>query len=198
MLYKKGLFARFFRFLGKKLIIPILRSQHPPEFTARGVMIGLAWAMTPLVGVQMYAVFMTWLATKKLFKWDFNLPIALAWTWVSNVFTMLPIYYVFYATGKLGIGRYETFSGYDGFIKLWKGAFAKDVSIYEALKTSVNVMVTEWGLAMTVGCVPWAILFAWLGYKYGLKYAIKAAARREARRKRKELAAQEKQNINKI
>jgi hypothetical protein len=43
-----------------RLIVPLKRRRHSPEYTARGVMIGLFWAFTPMVGIQMYLVSMTW------------------------------------------------------------------------------------------------------------------------------------------
>ena len=39
---------RIKRLLRLKLIVPLLRSPHPPEYKARGVAVGLMWAMTPL------------------------------------------------------------------------------------------------------------------------------------------------------
>ena len=87
-----SLIRRFGRLLYLKLIVPLKRSKHPVSYTARGVLVGMMWAMTPLVGIQMTTVWFTWITAKFLFKWDFSLPVALAWTWVTNVFTMFPIY----------------------------------------------------------------------------------------------------------
>ena len=42
------------RLLKMKLVIPVLRSTLPPEVKAMGVAVGLFWAMTPLVGIQMW------------------------------------------------------------------------------------------------------------------------------------------------
>ena len=75
---KRNLWQNLGRICRYRLVIPILRSPHPPEYKARGVAVGTAWAMTPLVGIQMYLVFMTWLISKKVFKWNFSLPLGLA------------------------------------------------------------------------------------------------------------------------
>ncbi len=99
-----------------RLIVPIKRSKHPPTYTAHGSLVGLAWAFTPLVGIQMYLVFMTWVIGRKVFKYDFNLIVALAWTWVTNVATMLPTYYIFYITGQIMLGRWNDISGYQSFV----------------------------------------------------------------------------------
>ena len=98
MVIAKYFWDVFVRLVKFKILVPILRSNQPPSYTARGSLVGLIWAMTPLIGVQMYLVFMTWLIAKKFFKWDFNLPIALAWTCVTNVFTLAPTYYLFFVT----------------------------------------------------------------------------------------------------
>ena len=111
-----SLWERLSRLARHRLVVPIKRSPHPPEHTARAVMFGVFWAMTPLVGVQMYLVFFTWLACRRSEKLNFSLIIGLAWTWISNVFTMWPLYYVFYVTGKFLLGRLDTASGYEGFV----------------------------------------------------------------------------------
>ena len=62
------------------------------------------WAMTPFFGIQMALVMGTWLVTKKIFNWDFSIVNGLAWTWVTNVFTLLPVFYMFFLTGNLMLG----------------------------------------------------------------------------------------------
>jgi hypothetical protein len=89
---KRSLWQRMVRLTTYRLLIPIKRARHAPEYGARGVMVGMAWAMTPLVGIQMYLVFMTWLIARRLFRWNFSLIIGLAWTWTTNVITLFPIY----------------------------------------------------------------------------------------------------------
>ncbi len=93
------------RMVRYRLVIPLKRSMHAPEYTARGVMVGLVWAMTPTVGIQMLAVLLTWLIARKLFKWDFSVFIGMAWTWSTNFVTAGPVYYLFYLTGQLMLGR---------------------------------------------------------------------------------------------
>ena len=123
---KRGFFKTIALLIRLKLVIPMIRSKAPPEITARGAMIGMAWAMTPLVGIQMYLVLMTWLCTRKFFKWDFSLPVGLAWTWVTNVFTMPPFYYVFYLTGKVMTGEFAERTTYSKFYNLMH--FALDIN----------------------------------------------------------------------
>ncbi|MEQ9363243.1 MAG: DUF2062 domain-containing protein, partial [Leptospirales bacterium] len=60
--------------------------------------VGLFWALTPLVGVQMLLVTANW-AVFRVFRLHFHLVIGVAWVWLSNPFTMVPLYYSFYITG---------------------------------------------------------------------------------------------------
>jgi hypothetical protein len=180
---KKGAWNGLIRLTRLKLLIPILRSKHPPEYTARGVLVGMAWAMTPLVGIQMYTVFMTWLIARKLFKWDFSLIVGLAWTWVTNVFTMLPCYYAFYLTGQVLLGNWNDLSGYNSFVEAYFRTFDEGLGTWETVQMYAVMIVKDWGLAMAVGSLPWAALGGWLGYKFGLAYAERRAHRLRAKRR---------------
>ena len=57
-------FDRIARLIKLRLVVPLMRSQHPPEYTAWGTAIGLAWAFTPTPGIQMGLVFVTWLQSR--------------------------------------------------------------------------------------------------------------------------------------
>jgi hypothetical protein len=160
-----------------RLLIPIKRARHAPEYGARGVMVGMAWAMTPLVGIQMYLVFMTWLIARRLFRWNFSLIIGLAWTWTTNVITLFPIYYVFYVTGQMLLGNWDNVSGYDSFVGLFEETFGAELSLLETLKRYGVFVIKDWGLAMAVGSLPWSALGGWLGYRWGLAYARRRRAK---------------------
>ena len=166
---KRGFFKTIVSLIRVKLVIPMIRSKNPPEITARGAMVGTAWAMTPLVGIQMYLTFMTWLFTRKVFKWDFNLPVGLAWNWVTNVFTMPPIYYLFYVTGKLMMGEFAERTTYSKFYNLIKTVL-NESGVVEALKAMSNILIKDWGMAMMIGSVPWMIVCSWGVYKWTLWY----------------------------
>jgi len=64
----------------------------------RGVGIGLFWGFIPMP-MQMAAV----LATTPFVR--FNVPIAISMVWLSNPFTMPPMYYMEYLTGNFLLGR---------------------------------------------------------------------------------------------
>ena len=64
----------------------------------RGISVGLFWGFIPMP-MQMLAV----IATTPFFK--FNVPIALSMVWLSNPFTMPPMYYMEYLTGNFILGE---------------------------------------------------------------------------------------------
>ncbi|MBL8659591.1 MAG: DUF2062 domain-containing protein [Rhodospirillales bacterium] len=170
------------RLLHFRLIVPLKRSPHPPEYTARAVMVGLFWAATPLVGIQMYLVLMTWLVARRSSRFDFSLLIAAAWTWVTNIFTMGPTYYVFYLTGKLMTGQLSAARGYQHFVDKFQAVLAQHEGFIDKLYASVAMIAHDQGVPMLIGSVPWAIVSAWLGYHLTLRYVHRRRRARSARR----------------
>ena len=166
---KRGFFKTLKLLLRVKLVVPMLRSKSAPEITARGAMVGMAWAMTPLVGIQMYLVFMTWLFSRKVCKWDFNLPGGLAWTWVTNVFTVPPFYYAFYVTGKLMTGTFAERTTYAKFYDLIM-KIVNENGVVEALKATAAVLIKDWGFSMMIGSIPWIVFGGWGAYAWTLWY----------------------------
>jgi uncharacterized protein (DUF2062 family) len=178
----RRLAARFRRVVLYRLIMPVLRAKHPPEYTARSVLVGLVVAMTPTVGIQMPIVFLIWLAvryTKR--QWDFNVIIAMAWTWVTNVFTLAPIYYVFLVTGRIMLGADGGLTGYDAFARDLQEALSADAGVIESLWIYTLELFKTWGVPMFVGSVPWAIICGWLGYRWSLRMVRRFRGRRERR-----------------
>ena len=170
------------RLLKLRLVIPILRSPHPPEHTARGVAIGTMWAMTPLVGIQMWLVSMTWIVYKKVFKTSFSLPLGLAFTWITNVFTMVPMYYIFYVTGQLMLGHWDSISGYSHLKEIIHKTFLSDLSFVQEWVLFFKLLLQDWGLAMIVGCLPWMILGYFLGSRLTIQVLKDYYLLREKRR----------------
>lgn len=177
-----GRWKQFARLCRYRLIVPIQRSRHPVEYTARGSLVGLAWAMTPLVGIQMYLVLMTWAAVRRSPRLDFNPIVACAWTWTTNIFTMLPTYYAFYVTGQAMLGRWTDLHGYDAFVAVWQRAFGDDGWGLSSLGLYVKLLAADQGLTMMLGCVPYAAVCGFLGYRWTLGLLRRRAARRNARK----------------
>lgn len=177
-----------------RLVIPMIRSRQPPENTARAVAVGLLWAMTPTFGVQMALSCVHWYIARTFFKKDFNVVVAMAWTWVTNLFTLVPAYYTFFIAGQIMLGRWSDLSGYESFRKFWHTAMGDggDPTSLDAWQTYFAVIVEGWGLALLVGSIPFAILGYVVGYYWTLRIvkrwrimrqersAAKAAERRAA------------------
>ncbi|MBB4265429.1 DUF2062 domain-containing protein [Roseospira visakhapatnamensis] len=177
------------RLVRYRLVIPLLRSRHSPEHTARGVTIGVIWAMTPLVGIQMLCVLLTWVVTTRLFSWHFNLVLGLAWTWITNVFTVLPFYYTFYVTGQVMLGHWDDLSGYDSFVALWQGTFSEDAGFWEVARGYAGDIVQGWGLPLVVGSLPWVLLTGVSSYIVTLRLSRRRQERLEARQLARSRAA---------
>ena len=100
-------------------------------------------------------------------------------------------------TGQVVLGRWDDLTGYGGFIE------HRDASIEEGPATDYLpgaswipdmfhegialfyegiAVIAGWGLAMLVGCPPYAVAAAWIGYVWSLKLAI-ARRRRIGRRR---------------
>lgn len=159
-----SLFQNIGRILKYRLIIPLLRSKKPPQYKAKGVAVGLAWALTPLIGVQMWLVFITWVIWKKISSEGFSLTLALAYTWTTNVFTMIPVYYVFYVTGQLLRGNFENISGYDNLHTIIENTFLSEYDFWEKWSVFFKLFVKDWGISMIIGCLPWVVIGYILGY----------------------------------
>ncbi|MBI76386.1 MAG: hypothetical protein CMM53_01195 [Rhodospirillaceae bacterium] len=163
---------RFKRACRLRLVVPLKRSVHSPTHIARGVGIGMFWAMTPTVGIQMIFCFITWVVARRIFNWDFHLLISLAWTWITNVLTLLPSYYLFFLTGQIILGRFDDLSGYNEFLISYDKNFAADGSVgyWEGVWLYVVLLFKGWGVPMLIGCGPWAVLGGWAGYAWSLKF----------------------------
>lgn len=91
---------------GKSKIDRLLEKYNLPKtyfsinrrMVTQGVGIGLFWAFIPMP-MQMVAV----VAMTPFVK--FNVPIAISMVWLSNPFTMPPMYYMEYLTGNFLLGR---------------------------------------------------------------------------------------------
>ena len=91
-----------------------------------GVAFGLFWGMTPTVGIQITGLgiqkaitfFLNKISGGRFGVLEFNFPLALALTWVSNPFTMLFLYFGYYYLGALILPGYEAMGWSDFSILL--------------------------------------------------------------------------------
>jgi uncharacterized protein (DUF2062 family) len=145
-----------------RLLIPLLRSTHPAEYTARGVANGVFWGLTPTVGLQTIEITGTWLIARKLFNKDSSLLQAYLWVWVNNPVTMVPMYFVFYVTGLVLLGDLSESADYDGFVAIWTTAAAMD------WWAGFRAIVRAIGAPLFLGAVPYAVVGTALTYRWAL------------------------------
>jgi len=149
-------FGRLGWYVRRKLLVPFLRRSQSPEYSARGVALGLLIGMTPTLGLHLLLVLAVWAIAGKFFpQRKFSLLVAMAWTCVMNPLTAAPLYYLFFVTGRLMLGGGEAVQAYG--------------------------TLSQYGLPMLVGCIPWAMLMAFAGYRWSLWFVTARRSRRTLR-----------------
>lgn len=156
---------RFRRMLYYHLIIPILRARQETEVIARGVGVGLFFGMTPTVGAQMYLVILIWAILARGLRWHFSLVLAIAWSWLSNPLTMVPLYYVWFLTGSLLLHGSFGMESFAHFSEVLGSASADpDADIFTQ---SWDFFVHVWnhfGVTIIIGCLPYGVVLGIAGY----------------------------------
>lgn len=159
--------------------MPIFRSPHTPEYTARGVAIGVFWGLTPTVGLQTGAVLGTWYVAKRALRAPSSLLQAILWASVNNPLTMIPMYYGFYLTGLWMMGSAEAAPAYAAFVRVWDRPGI-------GLMQHVSETLRSVGLPMLLGCLPYASVGSFVSYRW----ALALARRRRDRLRRRRVAVQ--------
>lgn len=180
----RGRIASLRRYCRYRLLIPVFRSPHAAEYTARGVANGVFWGLTPTVGFQTIEILLTWWIARRAFQRDSSLLQAFVWVWVNNPLTMIPLYYACYLTGLWLMGDAGQATGYDAFVASWDstadrgpstalgaGWFAKTFTIAQAI-----------GVATMIGCVPYATVGAAVSYRWAAR-VVRARRQRLTARK---------------
>lgn len=143
------------------LILPFQQSHAPVWEVARGTAIGMFVGITPTVGVQMYVVFLIWLACR-LFRLRFNLPIGIAMVWISNPVTFIPMYYGYLKTGQwvleLWWGIPIMDMTYASFQQNMMALINNgDAGYFEMLVAGFTVVVLEFGWPIALGSMVYAV-----------------------------------------
>ncbi len=151
------------RLLYLRLVVPVRRERNGAHTIARGAMVGAFIGMTPTVGIQIPIVLVVWWAMRRL-GWHFSVILAIAWTWLSNPATMLPLYYLFYRTGGLMLRL---------FIQLPEGGNGDPLrmllhgdgpgSMTESSRLFLHILEVA-GLQMMIGCLPYGLALGLFAY----------------------------------
>jgi hypothetical protein len=155
----RGRWESIRRLVRYRLVIPVFRSAHSAEYTARGVANGVFWGLTPTVGLQSIEILATW-SIGRIIGRESSLLQAMIWVWVNNPVTMVPMYYAFYLTGLWMIGQAGSSPGYGAFVDIWTANaqlawWARLMGIIEAI-----------GVPLFAGCLPYAIVGSALSYRW--------------------------------
>jgi uncharacterized protein (DUF2062 family) len=151
------------RGLRYRLVIPVFRSPHSAEYTARGVANGVFWGLSPTVGLQTIEIGVTWFLGRRVFSLDSSLLQAYIWVWVNNPVTMIPLYYTYYVTGLWLLGDSTLSKGYAGFVEVWTAAAAL------GWWTGVVAILQAVGAPLFLGAVPYTIVGTLLAYRWTLR-----------------------------
>lgn len=150
----------WWNYFEKKLIRPMSRSYANPNYLAIACAVGMGMAFAPFPG-QIPVVIVIWGIARKL-KLRFSLMISLAWTFISNVFTNLPLFYLYYRTGDYFLRGKKELS-YQGL----KDMFSDGIGL------GLKGMVTELGYAILLGSFLFMVVFTFIGYFIGYYVATK-------------------------
>lgn len=169
---KQRLMSRLLRMLRYRMIIPLVRSMDNPQLVARGVAIGLLLGFTPTVGLQMWLIFVFWLFSRKFLGWDFNPILAIAWSYLSNPLTMVPLYYVFYVTGSVMMGSLGSYSFSDFTAVMDRLGGAESEHFWTVALDFATQLWNNFGLQIFIGCLPYSVGGAILGYVWVMHFFV--------------------------
>ena len=146
----------------EKLIRPVRESHAPARELGLATAIGVFWGLNPLIGLQMGLVAMTWFLLKPLGV-RFHMGVGVAWVWITNPFTTLPLFYAFYLCGLLFIPQSSEatldFAGLEAILNK-----AREAGFVDGLIIWVRFMVLELGRPLLLGSLVIAIPAAPLAY----------------------------------
>lgn len=177
--------SSFLRLCYFRLIVPILRSPDQPHSVARGVAVGLVVGSTPTVGIQMPLIFGIWCFGVYVLQWRFSLVLAVAWSFISNVFTALPLYYLFYVTGSVMVGELGSAQSFSIFSSVLGVLNNPNQGFVESLVSSMLLLGQKVGFEIFIGCIPFAIVLGTTGYLLSYNLSQRFFNRRRAVTKRK-------------
>jgi uncharacterized protein (DUF2062 family) len=162
----------------------ILHVDDSPERIARGMAVGLFICYLPLIGIQML---LAWAAASLLRA---NKIVAVLCVWISNPFTIIPIYYPSYILGRwlFGFSSGKHLIDPEGIEHL----FEKTLSFYRLLTEfhevafwkEVSSVLMKIGLETFVGGIIFGMVVSAAGYTLGY-HGVTAYRRRKQQKKEK-------------
>lgn len=184
-----------YRPIKRNIVDPLLGLKDSPERIALGVSIGIFFALTPTVGIQMAAVAAAAAVARaynvfirrffpsdekpghsRLPELHFNIPAGIAMVWVSNPLTMIPMYYFMYLIG-VWVLRIEP-EHFEFFSTKWNEILAMD-STWEQIRGYLSVLGDLAG-PMMLGGIIWGIVAALVLYPVARRLVVRHRTRKAA------------------
>ena len=165
-------------YIREKFINPVLHSRAPVSEVSLGVAVGIFMGFTPTVGIQMYLVAIVWTIYRYVFSRRFTLPVGVAMVWISNPLTMVPMYYVFLATGYLFFDVQHGLS-YQHFSESI-GRISQTGDILDQVAEGTRFLLVELGWPMVLGSFVYAVPFSIISY-FITKYLVSRHRKNNAR-----------------
>lgn len=164
----------------RRLITPMLRGQHDPAYYARATAIGFFMNFTPSVGAQIPLIVAIWSVTRLLLpRWEFHIGVASAWTLLTSLPTVPPMYYTFIVTGRLMLGNWDETNDFDRFVQTLQGMHGGE-NWLESLWLQLVQLWELFGLPLFIGSLPWGIGTGWIGYVWTIRLIQRHRAKRQA------------------
>lgn len=160
------------RLLDERIVKPLRQVQGSPSSIARGATMGVFVALTPTVGLQMAIVAVLGIPLRA------NIPLAVAVVWISNPFTVVPMYFGYYWLGTATLGVPTR-----SYAEL-KALFGSLLQV-ESVGQTFRVLGWEVAMPMSVGSALIATVGALVTYPLVLVWS----RRRRERRMRKAVEA---------
>ena len=162
-LQNKTFFRKLFRPAAGFVKFRILHVDDTPQRIARGVAVGVWIAFTPFLGLHMILA----LALAVLFR--ANKVLAVLGVWISNPFTLLPIYGSAYLMGRFLVGRFHPSQAQPGQVGDLLGRVFSLGNMVPRLHTAafweeVAKVFGKIGIEVTLGGFVLGTLFALVGY----------------------------------
>ncbi|MFQ5653774.1 MAG: DUF2062 domain-containing protein [Planctomycetota bacterium] len=141
-------------FIYRRFIRRILLINDTPEAIALGTAIGIFIAMTPTVGIQMFLMVIAGTLVRA------NRLAGIIMVYISNPFTLVPIYWLDYLVGSTVLGEQAVTR--ERFEEIFRTALdqMKGLDFWIALRTWVQALSGELALPMMVGGMLLGLLIA--------------------------------------
>ncbi len=144
---------------------------HSPGYVARGTAVGIFLTFTPSVGFQVPLLMGVWTLTRLLApRQDFHFAVAFGWTLLSNWFTLPPLYYLFWITGRVLLGQWGQPAGFDSFSNRLEAALNPEQGLWDSLTGLADHLAGDLLWPLLLGCLPWAVAGSLAGHWLTLRF----------------------------